>query len=129
MVEETLVQKKEVQNVPVVKMIKKIKEHKWDETLVITVLVIAALSILIILASYITVTGQAYSTIISKEGSFEMLNKAIAIEGSGKAKCSIKCKDVGRICILAHGNENLVKCDDKITGTYQCLCANTEKII
>jgi len=111
------------------KQTKKKQEHKWDESLVIAVLVVAALSILIILASYITVTGHAYSTIPSKEGSLNILQKSVSIEGSGKAKCSIKCKDVGRICILAHGNENLVKCDTKITGTYQCLCANTEKII
>ena len=129
MVEETPVQRVEVQNVLVVKMKNKKDKHPWDETMVITVLVVAAISILIILASYITVTGAAYSTIPSKEGSFDMLQKSIVVEGSGKAKCSIKCKDVGKICILAHSGDSIVKCGDKITGDYNCLCTNTEKII
>ncbi len=111
------------------KQIKRKDKHPWDETMVITVLVVAAISILIILASYITVTGAAYSTIPSKEGSFEMLQKSIVVEGSGKVKCSIVCKDVGKVCILAHSGDNIVKCEDKINGNYNCLCTNTEKII
>jgi len=97
--------------------------------MVITVLVVAAISILIILASYITVTGAAYSTIPSKEGSLNMLQKSLVVEGSGKVKCSIQCRNVGKVCILAHINDNIVKCDEIITGNYHCLCTNTENII
>ena len=140
MAEETHVQKKGVPNVLVVKMVKKnnrtnnVSKHKkdkhpWDETMVIAVLVAAAVAILIILASYITVTGAAYSTIPSLEGSLNQLQKSVVVEGNGKAKCSIKCMEIGRVCILAHANNDIAKCDDKITGDYQCLCTNTEKII
>jgi hypothetical protein len=104
-------------------------KHPWDETMVIAVLVVAALSILIILASYITVTGAADSTIPSREGSLNQLQKSVVVEGSGKAKCSNKCKDIGKVCILAHANNNLAKCVDNIIGDYNCLCTNTEKII
>jgi hypothetical protein len=136
MVEETHVQKKGVLSVLVVKMVKKNKvakqkgdKHPWDETMVIAVLVVAALSILIILASYITVTGAAYSTIPSREGSLEQLERAVIVEGNGKAKCSIMCKDIGKVCFVAHANDDLALCDDKITGDYHCTCTNTEKII
>jgi hypothetical protein len=129
MAEETLAQKKEVQNVLVVKMKKRKDKHPWDETMVIAVLVVAALSILIILASYITVTGEAYSTIPTKEGSLNLLQKSVVVEGNGNIKCASKCKNVGKICILAHENEKIVKCDKIIRGDYHCLCTNTERII
>ena len=111
------------------KQIKRKDKHPWDETMVIAVLIVAALAILILLASYITVTGAAYSTIPSREGSLNQLQKSVVVEGNGKAKCSIMCKDIGRVCILAHANNNLAKCEDKISGDYHCLCTSTEKII
>jgi hypothetical protein len=137
MVEETPVQRVEVQNVLVVKMKKKqkiakiktkIEKHPWDETMVISVLVVAALAILMILASYISVTGEA-SSMPTKEGSLDVLKKSTVIEDSGRTKCSIKCKNEGKVCILAHLNENIAKCDEIISGDYHCLCTNIERII
>ena len=104
-------------------------KHHWDETLVIAVLVASALSILLLLASYISVTGQAYSSIPSREGVLNVLSGAVVVEGSGKAKCTVQCKNVGQICILAHQNDLIVDCDTKIVGSYNCLCSGIEKVI
>ena len=104
-------------------------KHPWDETLVIAVLVASALSILLLLASYISVTGQAYSSIPSREGVLNVLGGAVVVEGSGKAKCTVQCKNVGQICILAHQNDLIVDCDTKIVGSYNCLCSGIEKVI
>ena len=101
------------------------KKHPFDETMVIIVMVVSALCILIMLASYVTVTGKASSTPTSS-GVVNMLNGAVLIEGSGKAICQIKCKDANQVCVLAHLNDKLVKCGAKIQGTYQCLCTNKE---
>ena len=126
MVEETLVQKKEVQNVLVVKMVKKKQKHKWDETLVISVLVVAALSVLIILASYITVTGNAYTSIPTQESVEGMLNDAFTIEGNGRVKCANECSKASSVCIAAHKGEELIKCGQLIRNQdYECLCAKT----
>ena len=115
------------------KTVKKSKKtngkHPWDETLVIAVLVASALSILLLLASYISVTGQAYSSIPSREGVLNGLSGAVVVEGSGKAKCTVQCKNVGQICILAHQNDAIVECNTKIVGSYNCLCSGTEKVI
>ena len=112
------------------KTVKKVNEkHPWDETLVIAVLIASALSVLLLLASYISVTGQAYSSIPTREGALNILSGAVVVEGSGKAKCTIRCKDVGQICILAHQNDNIVDCNTKIVGSYNCLCSGIEKVI
>ncbi|PIZ52221.1 hypothetical protein COY27_00885 [Candidatus Woesearchaeota archaeon CG_4_10_14_0_2_um_filter_33_13] len=108
----------------------KAKKHPLDETMVIIVLVSAALCILIMLASYINVTGEAYASAVpTKEGVFSQINGALSLQGSGKAICSIQCKNSGQICILAHNNDKLAGCEDKLTGDYQCLCATTVKVI
>jgi hypothetical protein len=105
------------------------KKHPWDETLVIAVLVVAAISVLLILASYISVTGEAFATLPSKEGSLNMLNQAEIIEGSGTVYCSAKCAQASKGCIMAHKDEQRVTCGDQIVGNYKCLCTNTENII
>ena len=115
------------------KKVKRSKEanekHPWDETLVIAVLVASALSVLLLLASYISVTGEAYSSIPTREGVLNVLNGATVVEGSGKAKCTVQCKSVGQICILAHQNEVIVDCNAKIVGSYNCLCSSVGKVI
>ncbi len=57
------------------KIKEKIKKHPWDETMVIIVMVGAALSILILLAGYMKVVGEAYAGLPTEEGVLEKLNK------------------------------------------------------
>ena len=102
---------------------KRNKKHPWDETMVIIVMVVSALCILFMLASYVTVTGKAAAQ-PTQSGVLEMLNKATIIEGSGKGSCRVKCNDQELVCILAHKNGILVDCGDKKPATYHCLCTN-----
>ena len=97
------------------------KKHPWDETMVITVMVVSALCILFMLTSYIAVTGEAVKapTQISVANIF---SSATPISGAGKAICRNVCDNVGQACLLGHMNNNLVECDAKINGDYVCLC-------
>ena len=106
-------------------MAKKRQKHRWDETLVISVLVVAALSVLIILASYITVTGNAFSSMPTEDSIKSLLNGAMTISGNGKMICNQVCNKVYSVCVLAHGNEQIIGCGQPFKGDYQCLCAKT----
>jgi len=111
----------------------KSKKHKipWDETLVIAVMIASALGILIILASYISATGNAaFSVIPSKDSVVGMLNSAVVAEGNIRlTKCEVECARLGKICLLARAGDNLVTCNDKIRGAYNCLCGSDDRII
>jgi len=96
------------------------KRHPWDETLVIAVMVVSALCVLLLLASYIGVTGKAYRP--TEKGLVDILNQAEAKTGvARKTTCDLACGSSR--CILAYGNGILVKCGDLIRGEYNCLCA------
>jgi hypothetical protein len=122
---QIIVRKKEINLyvVKMVKMVKKIKKHQWDETLVAAVMIVSAIAILILLASYVSVTGQAYSSLPTKSGVIEMLSNADFLSGSGKVKCNIECGKIGKACILARKSSELSSCSAKIDGAYSCLCA------
>ena len=112
-------------------MVKKNKnKHRWDEKLVITVMVVAALSILIILSTYISATGKAAFT----EGNVvNMLNtQTEGFTGNtngGTTKCDRICMRAGKTCILAFENELLVPCDKTISGEYACACSSSPRSI
>ena len=103
------------------------KKHRWDEKLVITIMIIAALSILVIISAYISVTGKAAFT----EGNvISMLNtQTIGVTGSGNTKCDRVCMREGKTCILAWENEILVPCDKDISGEFACACSSSPRPI
>ncbi len=105
------------------------KKHRWDETLVMVVLLAAAVCILILFTNYASVTGRAYSVVPSKLGLLEMLNGAVVLEGQGKMKCdsSIGCGQLGKDCILAKQDGLLKKCSDRMEGQYYCVCASINR--
>ena len=99
--------------------------HKWDERLVITVMVVAALSILIILSTYISVTGKATFT---PNSIADMLNsETIGLTGTGPNKCDRLCMREGKTCILAWENDVLVPCNQRINGEYACACSSSPR--
>ena len=105
---------------------KKKEKHKWDETLVISVLVVAALSILIILASYITVTGKAYSSIPTKESVLNILNKATVASPGEANKCHNVCKSQGSACVLSKDSDDKIYlCEEFVYTPPTCLCAKS----
>ncbi len=101
------------------------KKQRWDERLVITVMVGAALAILILLSAHISVTGKATFT----EGEITgMLNtETIGLTGTGPAKCDRLCMRIGKTCILAWEDEVLVPCNQRIDGEYACACSSTPR--
>ena len=99
------------------------KSKRWDEILVVSVLVLAALSILLIISSYISVTGRAAFT---AGNVVEMLDShTIGITGEGVAKCDRLCMREGKSCILAWEEQNLVACNQRINGEYSCACSSS----
>lgn len=110
---------------------KKILGHTWDETLVIAVMITAALCVLILLANHISVTGQAFaSTVPSNEGLITMLSQGEVLEGNGKMKCEsgVGCGKIGKTCVLAKVDNKLASCDKIISGDYYCVCASPQRI-
>jgi hypothetical protein len=102
---------------------------RWDDKMVIAVMVVSALCILILLANYISVTGEAASNIPTFSGFTNMLNGAVVVQGNGETRCTIECSQLGEVCILARSTEGIVKCSKIIEGNYNCLCTTTDKII
>jgi hypothetical protein len=108
-------------------MMKPKPKHPWDETMVITVMVVSALCVLLLLASYITSSGRASYGAPHQATSgtvLNMINSATASQGANKTICNVICTKRLETCIAAHAGDQLVGCGDKIYGNYSCLCAN-----
>jgi hypothetical protein len=103
----------------------RIKKHTWDETMVIVVIITAALCILVLLASYIGVVGKAYSALPTGQGVVEMLSECEMTAGEGKVRCSIECAKLQEDCVLAWEGEVLKSCQDRVSGEYSCLCCSS----
>lgn len=95
----------------------KIKKKKWDDIMVISVMVFSALCIFIMLGSFITTSGQA--SYIAQFSTQASLNTAVTLEGDGN--CNAICQKVGKSCILATKNGNLGKCDSQ-SKAITCSC-------
>ena len=106
-----------------------IKKHPWDETKVIVVMVVSALAILIMLASYISTVGQAYSTLPSDQGIKSMISSCEITSGTGKMRGTIACGNLKKTCVLAWENEVLKTCKDKIQGNYRALCCSPQFLV
>jgi len=106
-----------------------LKKHPWDETMVIVVMVVSALCILIMLSSYVSNVGQAYSSLPSDQGVKNMLSNCEMVSGEGKSRGTVACGTVRKTCVLAWENEILKTCRDKINGKYRSLCCNPQFLI
>ena len=114
---------------------KKVKQKKYhkgsarhkgmDDLMVTAVLIVAGISILILLASYISVTGKAVAGTPDTKGVTTLLQNAEIISGEGKMKCSYACARKGKNILLSYLDGELVGNNDIIEGKYSCLCAST----
>lgn len=109
------------------KKYRKGKAHhkRLDDKMVTAVLVAAGISILILLASFISVTGLAVSGTPDTIGVTSVLQDAQLIEGEGTMKCSYACAREGKYTLLSYVDGELVNNDAVVRGAYSCLCAST----
>lgn len=108
------------------KMVKNKNIHKhWDEHMVIAVLIVSAICLLILLASFISVTGKAsYSGLATSESVLEMINEnSLLVSGSGRMKCSYACSNQDAYSLLSYADEVQVENSAVFRGDYSCLCA------
>ncbi len=100
--------------------------HKrLDDKMVSAVIVTAGISILILLASFMSVTGHAVSGTPDTTGMISIMQNSQIISGDGTMKCSYACSRNGQYSILSSVDGEIVGNDDVITGEYACLCAST----
>jgi hypothetical protein len=109
-----------------IKMKKTKNKHRWDETMVIAVMIVSVLCILFMLASYVNVTGKAASSAPTKIGVQSLLNSAIVFEGTGEVICNTVCAKNDKTCILSKEGSVLKACGDKLSGEYSCLCTSNK---
>ena len=99
--------------------VKKKQKHRWDETLVIAVMVVAILGVLILLAGRVGSTGHAVLT------QTNLVTDTIVVFGS-EARCNQACAQREYSCVLAYDGNVLTTCGAAIEGEYQCVCAGTK---
>ena len=106
---------------------KNLKKNSWkrfDEHLVIAVMIVAGISILILLASYIAATGQAVQTgLPSNEGILNILNDNFEQStGDGRMKCTYACGKLGSEAFISSLDGEFAENDDINTGESICSC-------
>lgn len=103
----------------------KASHKRLDDKMVTAVMVAAGISVLILLASYISVTGLAVSGTPDTEGMTTIFQNAELIEGSGRFKCSTYCGRLGMYAGISTLDQELVDNDYLGNGDYTCLCFST----
>jgi len=113
----------QVPNVHATKM-KKRKTEKWDEHLVIAVLVVSTICILIMLTSFMSVTGKATMTgVVSTSQVLEMLNQnVVTVEGEGTMKCNYACGKMVKYTLVSYIDGQFVENNEIRSGKYICSC-------
>lgn len=102
---------------------KKKKIERWDEHLVIAVMVVSAICILIMLTSFMSVTGKATSSIISSDGVLTKINTGTSvITGEGPTKCDYECGKENMYAFVSYDGNKFVENSQIISGDYTCAC-------
>lgn len=102
---------------------KKKKIERWDEHLVIAVMVISAICILIMLTSFMSITGKATTEPVNSEQILNIINKNTqTFEGEGKTKCDYLCGKNKMYALVSHNGEKFVENNQIINGDYTCTC-------
>ena len=100
--------------------------HKGlDDKMVTAVIVTAGISVLILLASFMSVTGHAVSGTPDTIGVISLMQDATIISGDGTMKCSYACAREGKYTVVSSVDGQIVGNNDVITGEYACMCAST----
>jgi len=105
---------------------KKKKIERWDEHLVIAVMVISAICILIMLTSFMSVTGKADShttSIMNSDGVLNTINTGTVVKiGDGPTKCDHQCGKDNMYAFVSHNGEIFVENNQIISRKYTCSC-------
>jgi len=103
---------------------KKKKIERWDEHLVIAVMVVSAICILIMLTSFISVTGKASTGIITSDKVLEIVNKNMeTFEGEGTIKCDYLCGKKGMYAFISYDGDQYVENHEIMDSEkYTCSC-------
>ncbi len=101
-------------------------KHGFDDHMVTAVLVTSGLSLLILLASFMSVTGHAISGTPDTEGMEYVFQSAELLSGDGSMKCTYACAREGKYSIISSVDGELVGNDEVVSGDWTCLCANLE---
>ena len=102
----------------------KTKYKHWDEHMVVAVLIVSAICLLILLASFISVTGKAsYTGLPTSESVIEMIQEnSILVSGSGRMKCSYACSSQNAYSLISYAGGVQVENSALFRGDYSCLC-------
>lgn len=100
-------------------------QHKvrWDEAVVLSVLMGGIIALLILLASFMTVSGKASAAPPTFEGVLSVFSTAEVVpRASGEATCTIACLHQGKNCLLGRDGEQLLSCRSE--ESRSCLCGS-----
>jgi hypothetical protein len=98
-----------------------VNKHRFDETMVIAVMVFSALGILLILSSQISTTGQAIGSAPNEEMILGIMHNSQKFTGTGS--CNDICLEQKSICVLALRGDQLRTCEYSSSKEMSCLCA------
>lgn len=97
----------------------------WDEAVVLSVLVGGIIALLILLASFMTVSGKASAAPPTFEGVLAVFSSAETVDKPvDEATCTIACLHRGKNCLLGRDGERLLSCRSEESGS--CLCGKVE---
>lgn len=105
--------------------VKSVVHHKEPKDYLVTgVLIASALAILVLISSFISVTGQAVSGTPDTIGVTTVLQEAELLSGTGTMKCSYACARSGKSVMISSLDSEIVGNDAVITGDWTCLCGS-----
>jgi len=92
--------------------------------MVIAVMVVSAICILVLLASYLSVSGKATGTVPSKESITSILESSKMVSGQETIRsCNNICLDQKRFCVLSRSKMGKLLTCDREGISLICLCA------
>ncbi|MAG60718.1 hypothetical protein CL619_02920 [archaeon] len=101
-----------------------VTHKRFDDKMVTAVIVAAGISVLILLASFMSVTGLAVSGTPDTIGMTSVFQDAEIISGSGTMKCSYACAREGKYTLVSSLDGEIVGNDEIVSGDYACMCAS-----
>ncbi len=99
-------------------------QFHWDKAVILSVLVGGIIALLILLASFMTVSGKASAAPPTFEGVLSLFNSAVTVQMADEATCNIACLHQGKNCLLGRDGETLLSCRSE--ESRSCLCASVE---
>ena len=109
-------------------MVKRKKKRiiKWDDHMVTAVILASGLCILLMLASFMSITGKAIEMgYPSSEKILEILNQNTQlVENEGWMDCDYACATIEKYALISSFDGEHVENTDVKNGQYKCLCVS-----